>query len=478
MVKVESETPFAGNLLFQETYFPGKRTVTIPKPGPRTSDGSRQKERSPAQRGSDPADPANSTPVASDPQDDFELTDDLLDEDEAGLVSQDDDCNDDIELTDDLLDDDDDESGGELSGDDDSADLPSVEPVEKASIEPSYDDDENEQASGLALGDDELVPLYEDGSEPLDDIEPLEDEEDVQGAPAEGPGQLAARATRTDPSIDLEMLGEDEVDEDDEEDSVELEGALLDGLELESSPDPDADPDDDAEDIELEGDEDLDPFGAPASSEPAVPLVNPFVVHTPPPPPVEPDEEGALDLDLAEEEEEDELMLDPAAVELDSDDEIGYLAIAEEDMDDWRSDPDGVSLDPADADEELEWLRVEARRLANARRFDEELSVLDRLLRISPDEDGITDRYEEVLAQVIEIYFPGKTPASIPTLTVEAWELPDLVRDPVLGAILGRMDGQTPLRDLYTALPDQEPGTVYRLVSRAKGKGLIRLDEP
>ena len=205
--------------------------------------------------------------------------------------------------------------------------------------------------------------------------------------------------------------------------------------------------------------EELDPFSGPATldSLPETPLVNPFAYPATPRARRE-----DLSIDLAGSNE-------PASfgVPAPGDDAAGE-----------EKDSDRVSLDPEDPEDEIAGLRHRASRAAEKAQIDELLSVLDRLLRLAPSDESIVEKYEAALADVIQNYFPGATPDSIPCLTVEAWELPDLVRDPVMGAILGRMDGITPLRDLYSALPDQAPGTVYRLVSRAKGKGLIRFDAP
>ena len=202
--------------------------------------------------------------------------------------------------------------------------------------------------------------------------------------------------------------------------------------------------------------EELDPFSGPATldSMPEMPLINPFAY------PVTPkarDEQAHVDL-------------------AGSDDPASFDGAAAAGAAEHHQEPAPVSLDPDEPEDVVARLRHEATKAEKKRRIDDLLSILDQLLRLVPDDESIVVKYEAALTDVIQDYFPGATPDSIPRLTVEAWELPDLVRDPVLGAILGRMDGITPLRDLYTALPDQEPGTVYRLVSRAKGKGLIRFD--
>jgi len=209
-------------------------------------------------------------------------------------------------------------------------------------------------------------------------------------------------------------------------------------------------------------DDELDPFSGPATldSLPPTPLVNPFAY---PATPQARTEGPSNDLNGSS---------DPASFRGHADDSNdSAIAIVGS-----HDEGDGVSLDePVD---EVAWLRREVDRAKTERQIDELLSLLDRLLRHLPDDEAVIEQYEAALAGVIHDYFPGATPESIPILTVETWELPDLVRDPVMGAILGRMDGITALRDLYSALPDLEPGTVYRLVSRAKGKGLIRFENP
>ena len=211
--------------------------------------------------------------------------------------------------------------------------------------------------------------------------------------------------------------------------------------------------------VSLDPDEDIDPFSIPPSTEPGaappdVPIVNPYSGEPP---------------------------LAPLATALDLEMEFGppprTAGKGPDAGDDPHLDDDAVLVDSMDDDDEVEWLQAEARRLEAEDRLDEELSLLDQLTRLLAGDEEIAAWYEDILARVIHVYFPGKTPDSIPVLTVEAWELPDLIRDPVMGTILSRMDGITSLRDLYAALPDQDPGTIYRLLSRAKGKGLIRLDD-
>jgi hypothetical protein len=214
----------------------------------------------------------------------------------------------------------------------------------------------------------------------------------------------------------------------------------------------------------LDPDEDLDPFTVPPSTEPGaappdVPIINPYAED----PPVT---AATLDLDLEIGPPMGALPGPDAAPRTLGDDDLRF-----------DDDDDGVAIDSLDDDDEVGWLQAEARRLEVEDRIDEELSLLDQLTRLMPGDEAIATWYEDILARVIHVYFPGKTPESVPVLTVEAWELPDLIRDPVMGTILSRMDGITNLRELYSAMTDQDPGTIYRLLSRAKGKGLVRLDD-
>lgn len=121
-------------------------------------------------------------------------------------------------------------------------------------------------------------------------------------------------------------------------------------------------------------------------------------------------------------------------------------------------------------------LRSEANRLLLQGKLDEALTTISTLRKMQPEDEGLNAQYEELLAKVINTYFPGETPESMPRLTVSLSEITELVTDPLMGALLCRMDGKTPLRFLDLALPDLAPGSLYQLLSRAKGMGLIRMD--
>lgn len=371
-------------------------------------------------------------------------------------------------------------------------------------------EDEYEISEELLEDDgDSLADVLDEGSLALDDdvLAPLTGEAGDSGGISPPAPQMEEIPDGPMDSVQLELASED--DAEDPEDDIEVEGALLEGLEIEAAlevpvdlddevepnPDPGRDPgdepamlddDDLAEEAEDEADDGVewtslddeksDPFLPipDPDSVPDLPLINPYSGSygratggtTETPLDLEPDVEDEPD----EEEAALDLVPDAAA------DFHGRAAPGSEPTA-LMNEPDADWIDPMDAEDEVEWLREEAARLSRDDQIDEQLSVLDRLMRLAPGEEGLNDQYEDVLTRVIQVYFPGKTPDSIPKLTVQAWELPDLVRDPAMGAILGRMDGHTPLRDIYSVLPDQEPGTVYRLLSRAKGKGLVRLDE-
>jgi hypothetical protein len=137
---------------------------------------------------------------------------------------------------------------------------------------------------------------------------------------------------------------------------------------------------------------------------------------------------------------------------------------------------DPVSLDLGDAGMSPNELRAELSNHLDANRLDEALSTMGQLLNSVTDDQGLWDEYDELRDRVIGGYFPGKHGRSIPSLGVSPAELIDLVRDPLMGLILSRLDGVTAMAELTDALPDIEPGTLYRLLSRAKGKGLVRID--
>lgn len=335
----------------------------------------------------------------------------------------------------------------------------------------SMDSDEDGVAEGsLSLDEAGLEPLSATAGDSGGLTPPAEQLEEIPDGPLD--------------SVQLELAGEGD-DDPDGDDSLEVEGALLDGLEIEAAPvelDPEAldeQPEPDGEEPWTSLDEEgTDPFLQRPDPDgvPEMPLVNPFSGNYTP---VGTAEQVEAPLDLDPDEEGVHEQGSEAPLELEPDDAValdGREAIGQE-TDLLMNEPDADWIDPMDAEDEVDWLREEAQRLSVDDQIDEELSVLDRLMRLVPGDVALAARYEGVLTRVIQVYFPGKTPDSIPVLTVQTWELPDLVRDPAMGAILSRMDGHTPLRDIYSVLPDQEPGTVYRLLSRAKGKGLVRLDQ-
>jgi len=358
---------------------------------------------------------------------------DLLSEDGAG--------DDDIELTDDLVD-----------GYEDEYEL-SEELLENEFDSLDDDDDDTPGDGSLRLDEGALEPLPARAGDSSGLTPPTEQMEEIPDGPLD--------------SVQLELAGED--DGPDEDDNLEVEAALLDGLEIEPAG---------PEEWTSLDEERSDPFhtATDPATLPELPLVNPYSGNYTP--------VGAADqvedpLDLDPDEEGEQGQGDGAPLELEPDDAVALdgRVLTGQETSVLMNEPDADWIDPMDAEDEVEWLREEAHRLSVDDQIDEELSVLDRLMRLVPGDAGLAAQYEDVLARVIQVYFPGKTPDSIPVLTVQAWELPDLVRDPALGAILGRMDGHTPLREIYSVLPDQEPGTVYRLLSRAKGKGLVRLDQ-
>lgn len=135
-----------------------------------------------------------------------------------------------------------------------------------------------------------------------------------------------------------------------------------------------------------------------------------------------------------------------------------------------------VSLNHDEIDQEVARLDHEVTWLLKRGRQDDALSTLHMMVRMKRDDTRLSERYEELLLQVINAYFPGKNLSSVASLTVTPAELPALVKDPVMGAILGRLDGRVSLGELDSAIPDVAPGVLYALLSRAKGMGLIRLD--
>ncbi len=135
-----------------------------------------------------------------------------------------------------------------------------------------------------------------------------------------------------------------------------------------------------------------------------------------------------------------------------------------------------ISLNSQEINQEIARLDHEVTWLMKRDRQDDALSTLHMMVRMKPDDSALIERYEELQLQVISTYFPGKNLSSVASLTVEPSELPDLVKDPVMGAILGRLDGRVSLGELDSALSDVAPGVLYGLLSRAKGMGLIRLD--
>jgi hypothetical protein len=141
-----------------------------------------------------------------------------------------------------------------------------------------------------------------------------------------------------------------------------------------------------------------------------------------------------------------------------------------------QSAVDTLSFGPGEVGVEDDPLRTEANRLLLQGKLDEALTTLSTLRKMSPSDSQLDVRYEELMARVINAYFPGETLDSMPRLTVSLGEITELVTDPLMGQLLCRMDGKTPLRDLDSALPDLAPGSLYQLLSRAKGMGLIRMD--
>ncbi len=137
---------------------------------------------------------------------------------------------------------------------------------------------------------------------------------------------------------------------------------------------------------------------------------------------------------------------------------------------------DTLSFGPGEEGIEDDPLRTEANRLLLQGKLDEALTTISTLRKMTPADSQLDTRYEDLLARVINAYFPGETPDSMPRLTVSLGEITELVTDPLMGQLLCRMDGKTPLRDLDSALPDLAPGSLYKLLSRAKGMGLIRMD--
>jgi len=177
----------------------------------------------------------------------------------------------------------------------------------------------------------------------------------------------------------------------------------------------------------------------------------------------ESDSEAEADLDLEFEEE--------PAIDLDMDAELDIEEDSGLELD------EQPELDLSDAALDTDQLVAEADQYEEAGQLDEALSAMYQVLLSDAADPALDERYTELRARVIDSYFPGKGPDSIPSLAIERADLADVVKDPQLGAILGRMDGLTALGDLDIALPDVDPGTLYRLLSRAKGKGLIRLDD-
>ncbi|MBU1743239.1 MAG: hypothetical protein KKC37_17020 [Proteobacteria bacterium] len=135
-----------------------------------------------------------------------------------------------------------------------------------------------------------------------------------------------------------------------------------------------------------------------------------------------------------------------------------------------------VSLNSDEIEQEVARLDHEVSWLMKRNRQDDALSTLHMMVRMKLDDELLVRRYEALQLQVISTYFPGKNLGSIASLTVSPAELPGLVKDPVMGAILGRLDGRVSLGELDSALPDVAPGVLYGLLSRSKGMGLIRLD--
>lgn len=214
------------------------------------------------------------------------------------------------------------------------------------------------------------------------------------------------------------------------------------------STDPDSLPVDGSEDLTSLADLLTDPA---ASVEPQEIIQDPGPVH-----------EAVSEFDLE--------LEDEPAIDLDFE---ADLDIEEDSGIDLDEQPE---LDLSDAALGTDQLVAEADEYEEAGKLDEALSALYQVL-LSDDSDPSHDqRYVELRARVVGSYFPGKGPESIPSLAIDRADLADMVKDAQMGAILGRMDGITALGDLDVALPDIDPGTLYRLLSRAKGKGLIRLD--
>ncbi len=244
------------------------------------------------------------------------------------------------------------------------------------------------------------------------------------------------------------------------------------------------------------------PPGPPAGGMPQLPLVNPFTSST-----ARDQAQGSSGDTLSSDDDDPDgrpassLVTTDDDLDLDGEDELA-LPRAELDPDDRATPMDlvHVSIDPDAADgvsldeemetdvleltpmggsfDELERLEAEVERLEEEDRLDEALSALRRLQNLLPDDGDLAYRYEDLQDRVIQSYFPGKDRNSVVILAVTPAELPELVKDAEaeLGAILGRMDGATSLGEIDAALGDLEPGTLYRLLSRAKGKGLIRLE--
>ena len=202
-------------------------------------------------------------------------------------------------------------------------------------------------------------------------------------------------------------------------------------------------------------------------------------------PSIDPDEvpeEEELDLERAtgddtawrdEEPGKRAARMDLVHVSLDPEDPSSDLSIEDE------METDMIDLTPyGGSQDELERLEAEVEKLEEDGRLDEALTAVQQLQRFMPTDSQLQYKYDELQRQVIDSYFPGKSRESVVHLAVDPAELPELIKnaEAELGAILGRMDGATPLGELDQALPDLDPGTLYRLLSRAKGKGLIRLE--
>jgi len=239
---------------------------------------------------------------------------------------------------------------------------------------------------------------------------------------------------------------------------------------------------------------------------PRAPLVNPFSQEAETSKPRiyfdhsgDPDEEAAgpdgapVPPDIKMEDDVQEIQSDSADESLLLDDEppvqpsrmdLVHVSMDPDDPDrgfsiDEEMETDLLDLTPAGTSyDELERLENQVERLEEEDRLDEALSTLRQLQRLLPAESELQYRYEELQHKVIQSYFPGKNRDSVVHLSVETQELPGLIKksEAELGSLLGRMDGATALGDLDQALGDMQPGTLYRLLSRAKGKGLIRLE--